>query len=145
MAGVRQEIRLQTIDRYVRLKHGAPRSLTPQETDIISKYVRRMIDKIKRQTPVDTGTMQDHWTAYLDPTGGNMKITIENGIYYASYVHWSGESSLVYKYAIPEAWADVEKALTIETKRAIDATEEKIKISGLSLWEATRAALAGAL
>tara|TARA_R110000737_G_scaffold315367_1_gene325348 strand:+ start:299 stop:613 length:315 start_codon:yes stop_codon:yes gene_type:complete len=104
-----------------------------------------MVAKIKRQTPVDTGTMQDHWLAYLDPTAGNMAITIENPVSYADYVHQSGQTAVVWKYAIPEAWADVEKALTIETKRAIDLTESKIKISGLTLWEATRAALSGVL
>ena len=70
---VEVNIRLKSIEDYIRQAHGRPRALTPREGDQITLWADRMLEHIKSRWPVDTGTSpEDPLWRVLVPEAWNM-------------------------------------------------------------------------
>ena len=134
MGAVEVTVRLRTIDQYIRTKHGRPRSLTPGEMDIATRWVDKIVELVRSEWPIDTGTSYDNWTASLNPRGGQISITVSNDMYYAEYVHDG-----LWRSVVPRAVKAVKRLLISQLKTAILRTEERLE-SGADL----RALLGGA-
>tara|TARA_R110000824_G_scaffold8173_1_gene37013 strand:+ start:1226 stop:1747 length:522 start_codon:yes stop_codon:yes gene_type:complete len=135
MPAVRATIRLRTIDEYIRRVHGKNRSLTAIEMAVANNYARRIINAIRDNWPIDTGTSWGKWQWSLIPYPGEAAIVIENPMNYTTYVHPAGTApnpsaagSLASSYAgrlIGQEVRAVKAGLTAALKRAIDATEKR--------------------
>jgi hypothetical protein len=124
---VRFEIRLRSLDEYVRKKHGQQRALTPDEFDVIFFWAEIMIATIRNQWPVDTGTSRDRWMSEIDGTPGEMGITVENPMYYAEYVHRRGTPAdpPLWETLVPEAFDLIAEPMLASARRAVDNTERE--------------------
>ena len=129
MGAVRVTIRLQSVDDYIRRKHGRPRAFVPNETRALAAWGDRMMQYIKARWPVDTGTSRDRWEYYIDPTPGTMAIVIENPMYYADFVHYVGGNAdnPLWSSLIPEAFNLIKSAMLTAAYSAVDATERAIE------------------
>jgi len=137
MPAVRVNIRLRTIDRYIKEKHGRYRSLSSMEMVVLNRYAERMIRKIRSGWPIDTGTSWGKWQWMTVPTPGETMLIIENPMDYTTYVHPAGTApnpsaagSLGSSYAgrkIQEAFKDIKFPLTVALKREIDRTEARTR------------------
>lgn len=125
---VEVNIRLKSIEDYIRQAHGRPRALTPREGDQITLWADRMLEHIKSRWPVDTGTSRDRWAYTVDPTFPNMSIRIFNPMFYSDYVHYKGGSpeDPLWRVLVPEAWNMVKDAMLTAVRGQIDLTERAI-------------------
>lgn len=135
MPAVRVNIRLRTIDRHIKDKHGTYRSLAPLEMNVLNRYAERMIRKIRSGWPIDTGTSWGKWQWEIYPFPGETALVIENPMDYTTYVHPAGTApnpsaagSIGSSYAgrkIQEAFNEIKFPLTTALKREIDRTEAR--------------------
>jgi len=121
VGAVSVDIRLPDIDAYIVQKHGQPRSLTPEEADILSSFASLILQAIRDRWPVDTGTSRDRWEVSTVPSGGRISILVENPLYYAEYVHDG-----LWRTLIPAIWNIVKPDVMRTLKFAIDKTETKL-------------------
>ena len=135
MGAVSVDIQIPAINSYIVRKHGRPRSLTPEEDDILTDFANLIQQAIRDRWPVDTGTSRDQWEVSTIPSGGRVSILVENPMYYAEYVHDGLWSSLV-----PAVWNIVKPDLISTLKDAIDDTEESLKPKSRSIFNLFRAA-----
>lgn len=126
--GVRLAIRFKSLDDYIAKQRGRQRAMTPPEMDAVYRFADRMLQYIKDRWPVDTGTSRDKWTYELNPTPGQMGLTIENEMYYAEYVHLAGGTaeSPLWETLLPEAFNLVKDALLSAALAAVDQTERRV-------------------
>tara|TARA_R110002073_G_scaffold110569_6_gene246871 strand:- start:8931 stop:9434 length:504 start_codon:yes stop_codon:yes gene_type:complete len=137
MPAVRVNIRLRTVDAYIKEKHGRYRSINPAEQNVVNRYAERMIRKIRNNWPIDTGTSWGKWQWMVNPTPGQTMLIIENPMDYTTYVHPAGTSpnpstagSLSSSYAgrqLQAAFNEVKHPLNVALKREIDRTEARTR------------------
>lgn len=133
MAAVRANIRLRSIDLYVRQKHGTARSLLPAELDIVDRYAERMIRQIRAGWPMDTGTSWGAWQWEITGQPGAASLVIENPMDYTTFVHPAGTApnpstagALASSYAgrlITAAFNENKNQMVAAIKRQIDREE----------------------
>ena len=137
MPAVRVNIRLRTIDAYIKQKHGRYRSLSSPEMGVLNRYAERMIRKIRSGWPIDTGTSWGKWQWEIYPFPGETALVIENPMDYTTYVHPAGTApnpsragSLGSSYAgrqLQSAFNEIKFPLTVALKREIDRTEARTR------------------
>lgn len=135
MPAVRANIRLKSIDLYIRRKHGRPRSLEPAELDIVDRYAERMIRQIRSRWPMDTGTSWAKWQWEVKGQPGDASLVIENPMDYTTFVHPAGTApnpstsgSLATSYAgrlIRSAFNENKGPMVSALKRQIERTESR--------------------
>ena len=79
MSRINTTIKLEEIDAYIKEKHGTPRGLTLAESDVLRKWTNEIVDVIKLNWPVRTGTSRAAWSAYTKP-GPGIEIIITNSV-----------------------------------------------------------------
>ena len=123
------EIRLKTIEEYIKRRHGKTRNTTPREEQVIDVYANRVVQYVKDNWPVDTGTSRDRWLFEYKATAGRLSLLIENPMYYSEYVHRSGGSpeNPLWVRLVPEAWSIVKESMLSDLKRQINATERALE------------------
>ncbi len=121
MGAVSVDIKLKSIDRYIRLKHGQPRALTFDERFVLVKFADLIQQAIRDRWPVDTGTSRDRWQVWSVPTAGDLAIMIENPMFYAEYVHEG-----LWERLIPAVWNAVKGEVISALKKEIDRTERRL-------------------
>lgn len=126
MAGVEQEIRLASIERYIAAAHGSSRELSVDEIDVLDSYAGEVVREIAERWPVDTSTSRDEWTYYID--GDTIGFTITNDVDYVEWVHYAGEPAEppLWETLIPEVWAEVGPRAVAAMQAAVDETERQI-------------------
>ena len=135
MGAVSVDIQLQSLEEYIRLKHGSPRALTGDERFVLRQFVQLIQQAIRDRWPVDTGTSRDRWQAWFIPTAGDLAIMVENPMFYAEYVHDG-----LWERLIPAVWNAVKTELLREMKREIDKTERRLASNrGVPIIELLRA------
>lgn len=122
MGAVSVDIKLESIDNYIRLKHGEPRSLTTAESDVLRRFARVIRQAIRDRWPVDTGTSRDRWEVFTIPTAGDVAIIIENPMFYAEYVH-----NGLWERLIPAIWNFAKPEIIAAMRREIDKTERRLQ------------------
>lgn len=142
MAGVEQEIRLASIERYIVAAHGSARELSVDEIDVLDSYAGEVVREIADRWPVDTSTSRDMWTYYVD--GDTIGFTVSNDVDYVEYVHYAGESAEppLWETLIPEVWAEVGPRAVSAMQQAVDETERQI-IEARRVGVSERAVLTG--
>ncbi len=133
MPAVRANIRLKSIDVYIRQKHGTARSLLPAELDIVDRYAAQMIRQIRSQWPMDTGTSWGAWQWEVQGQPGAASLVIENPMDYTTFVHPAGTApnpsaagALASSYAgrlITQAFNATKNQMVAAIKRQIDREE----------------------
>jgi len=132
MASIKVEWRLPTIDAYVLAKHGAPRSLTAEEGDVLWEYATEVEAYVVDRWPVDTGTSRDSFAFTLNTQPGNVSATFTNDMFYAEYVTLKGTLPVsqggtpLYAELYPEALNVYRDAAIRDLMAAIDRTEATI-------------------
>lgn len=122
------DIRLRSIEEYIREVYGKDRKPTPNEVFIIADAVEDVVNYIKRRWPVDTGTSRDRWTHELRFNSGELVITIENEMYYVGEVvdPADGETPL-WQGLVTEAWQQHKEKLFDALKAEIDVSQDIIR------------------
>lgn len=132
MARIEVTMPLPMVDAYLLRKHGSPRSLTAEESDILWEYGADMERYVVDRWPVDTGTSRDMFSFTVSGQPGTISITFANPMFYAEYVHLAGSPSIaeggtpLYAELFPEARDVYRDRLVQELEAAIDQTEEEI-------------------
>jgi len=126
---VRVDIRLRSIEDYIKKTNRRARITTPREEMAIELYADRMIDHIKQGWPVDTGTSRDRWQYELKISTGDIRIVIENPMYYAEYVHRKGGSpeDPLWQRLVPEAFNMHKDQMLIAVRAEVDKTQRAIE------------------
>lgn len=133
MAGSRIEVewQLPAIDAYLIAKHGAPRSLTAEEADILWEYGAMVEEYVVSRWPVDTGTSRDSFSFTISGQAP-ISILFENTMFYAGYVHEAGTPSIaeggtpLYAELYPAALDRYRADAVRDLQSAIDQTEAEI-------------------
>ena len=135
MGAVSVDIKLKSIDRYIRLKHGQPRALTFDERFVLRQFAQLIQQAIRDRWPVDTGTSRDRWQVWSVPTAGDLAIMVENPMFYAEYVHEG-----LWERLIPAVWNAVKGEVINALKKEIDKTESRLQAGrGVPIIELLRA------
>lgn len=127
MAGVRDETRLESIERYIVRKHGKPRQLTLRERNVLDRWVTDIIRVIRTEWPVDTSASRDAWS--FTTRGGRdwIGFILENSRDYAEFVHYAGDDTLLIDSLVPDTIGDFAPGLLAALKAEIDRTERDIE------------------
>ena len=125
---VRVSIRLKSIEDHIKKRHGKIRNPTPGEKARIQYWANRVIEYIKANWPVDTGTSRDRWVHEMSAINGQVILNIENPMFYSEYVHRSGGTAEdpLWERLVPEAWGIFKDQLISETQMEIDGTEREL-------------------
>lgn len=119
---------LPTVDAYLLVAHGAPRSLTAEESDVLYEYAGLIEAYVVERWPVDTGTSRDSFAFTVSGQPGEIGATFTNDMFYVEYVHRAGEPPDPPLYAIlfPEARDLYQPDAIRDLQAAIDRTEAAI-------------------
>lgn len=136
MSRINTTIKLEEIDAYIKEKHGTPRGLTLAESDVLRKWTNEIVDVIKLNWPVRTGTSRAAWSAYTKP-GPGIEIIITNSMYYSSWVTRkgtptvavAGEGAAWWRKLVPRVWRAAKPITFKELKKAIDKTEAEFALA----------------
>ena len=131
MGEVSVEIKLQSVDKLIRQKHGSTRLLTMQEQNIITEYAYSIVEDVERDWPILTGYSIVRWAPRIDLKAGNSRIFIENAAWYADWVHSKGVRRSSYRWLgrplyqglVASAWEKSKPHLIRDMKIAIERTE----------------------
>jgi len=125
MGAVVVNIRLQSLDAFLRRAHGGLRALTPAEGLVLDRWGAVMVQYIKDRWPVDTGTSRDRWTFEVRGSPGGIGIQIENDMFYADYVHRVGDPSKtpIWQGLVTQAFMLAKDQMLAEARQAVQATE----------------------
>ena len=125
---VEVNIRLRSIEQHIRRRHGTDRKPTPNETQAIASFLEDILNYVKRRWPVDTGTSRDRWMYRLSFNVGELIVSLENPMFYAEYVHYSGGTpeDPLWSRLVPEAFHAFKDAMNEAVAREIDKTERAL-------------------
>ena len=131
MGEVSAEIKLQSIDRFIKRKHGSYRRLTIRETNILHQYISDMTSAIESQWPILTGYSIVRWTWRDGSRLGDTKFFLENKAWYADWVHpkgvrrsnWIWLGRALWQDLIPEVFNEFKPGLLSDLKKEIERTE----------------------
>ena len=146
MGAVSAEIRLSSIDRFIRKKHGSYRRMTNRELNTLTKYIQEIVHVIESDWPILTGYSIVRWTWRNESSVGSTKFILENKAWYADWVHskgtrrvhwrWSGEA--IWKKLVPRAFNQIKGAMLRDLKKEIERTERtREDLTGPQVQEAT--------
>tara|TARA_R100000322_G_scaffold4304_1_gene3377 strand:+ start:209 stop:682 length:474 start_codon:yes stop_codon:yes gene_type:complete len=123
------EIRLRSLEEYIKRRHGKTRNTTPDEEMVIFRYADQIIEYVKDNWPVDTGTSRDRWLYEFKATAGRLSLFVENPMFYSEFVHRAGGSpnDPLWRRIVPEAWAIFKEPMLADVRRRVDATERAIE------------------
>ena len=123
------DIRLRSIEEYIQRRHGKTRNTTPREEDVINRHADRVVQYVKDNWPVDTGTSRDRWLFEYKATAGRLSLFIENPMFYSEYVHRTGGSpdNPLWLRLVPEAWGMFKEDMLTDVRRQINATERELE------------------
>lgn len=91
-------------------------------TEAAKDIASRLLTKVKKRTPVDTGALWRNWGVSIEHQGDQYVITVINGLMYASYVEYG------HRTANHKGWVEGRFMLTIsvqELERIAPALLEK--------------------
>lgn len=91
-------------------------------TEAAKDIASRLLTKVKKRTPVDTGALRRNWGVSIEHQGDQYVITVINGLMYASYVEYG------HRTANHKGWVEGRFMLTIsvqELERMAPALLEK--------------------
>jgi hypothetical protein len=131
MGEVSAEIKLQSIDRFIKRKHGSYRRLTIQESNILNQYISDMTLAIESQWPILTGYSIVRWTWRNESIVGDTKFYLENKAWYADWVHpkgvkrsnWRWLGRALWQDLLPEVFNEFKTGLIADLKKEIERTE----------------------
>ncbi len=126
---IRVNIRLESIENYIRIRNnGRNRITTPREEMAIELWADRMLDYIKSRWPVDTGTSRDRWLYELEISAGDIRIILENPMFYSEYVHRTGGSpeDPLWERLVPEAFEAMKEPMLTAVRSEVDATQRAL-------------------
>ena len=131
MGEVSAEIKLQSIDRFIKRKHGSYRGLTIQESNILNQYISDMTLAIESQWPILTGYSIVRWTWRNESIVGDTIFYLENKAGYADWVHpkgvkrsnWRWLGRALWQDLLPEVFNEFKTGLIADLKKEIERTE----------------------
>ena len=126
MAGILDQTRLESIERYIVRKHGEARQLTLRERNILDFWVSEIVTEIAAAWPVDTSASRDAWSYTIQGGRDFVGFTLENSRDYAEFIHFAGSDELLKDTLVPETVDRFIPDLIAELKAQIDATEREI-------------------
>ena len=138
MSAIRIPIRLQSVDRAITRLHGFPRRLAPSEERKLDDWGYEIIKRVRDKWPVDTGTSRAAWNFVSSNQPGDVSITLENPMWYASFVHYRGSPKAkgrhgdwlvpaVYEELIPQVWAELQERIVRSMIREVEITEKEYR------------------
>ncbi len=78
MGEVSAQIKFQSIDRFIKRKHGSHRRLTLRESNVLNNYISEIVLSIESKWPILTGYSIVRWTWRNESSTGNTRVFIEN-------------------------------------------------------------------
>jgi len=123
---------LPAVDAYLLGAHGAPRSLTAEEGDVLWEYAAEVERYVVERWPVDTGTSRDSFAFTISTQPGEIAATFTNDMFYAKYVTEKGTTPVsqggtsLYAELYPAALDAYRDNAIRDLKAAIDRTEATI-------------------
>ena len=138
MGAVSIEIRLSSIDRFIRKVHGGIRPLTMLEQNILIEYVYAIIREIENDWPILTGYSIVRWAPRLALSAGDTRFFLENNAWYADWVHskgtrrvhWRWKGRALYKDLVAASFAKFKPHLIRDLKAQIEKSEQARPASG---------------
>lgn len=139
MGEVSVEIKLQSIDRFIKRKHGSYRRMTTRENNILNQYVWEMVQKIQQDWPILTGYSIVRWSWRNDSSVGDTRFFLENKAWYADWVHrkgvrrsnWRWLGRALWQELVPEVFNELKPGLLRDLKKEIERTErERTDLTG---------------
>ena len=123
--GVSIPVHLQSIEAYIRQKHGSARHMSLLEIQTLDAWATGIVTEIEQRWPVDTSTSRDAFM-FTIMHGGDVGFTIENDCDYVEFIHEKGTSpeDLCIDTIIPEVINENSQGMLSAMRDAVDATEE---------------------
>ena len=90
MSALDFDIKLQSVERFLKRKHGGQRLLTAGEQLVLIAGAQEILAQLKAGWPIDTGRSIAGWDVAV-VTRAFIGFTVTNRVDYAEYVHRKGE------------------------------------------------------
>ena len=138
MSQINVVISMPEIDAYIKKVHGKARNLNPREIQVITQQSQAQLRVIRRNWPVRTGASRAAWSSSVLPTMGSIKLTLENTMYYSSWITKKGQKPVSqggapwYQTLTSQVWNANKPRLFRLLKEQIDITERELAQASLA-------------
>ncbi len=88
--GLEYPIRLASVERMIRARHGSDRALIFDELLIVRDFASTVVEEVRWAWPVETGLSRSGWTFTMINRAGELSVTIVNRIPYVQYIRRRG-------------------------------------------------------